>query len=273
MVPNAFLVTQFGWRPVLFTYGMVVMVGVFLMGLVARDRPEHLGLLPDGDPPKEPAVAGGARGRRASGPATAELGMRAGEILLSRDFWVLTLFLGATSIGNSAFSVHQLPYFESVGFSPSAAATTVALVGLISGVGRMGGGALTDFLDYRVVLVMIALLMSFSYFYLAVVPISSLATALPFVATFGVSFGSAIPVRPLVGTMLFGTRSLGIVIGLLQAGTVAAGAVGPVLMGYIFDHTGSYERALWVLGFLPLVPIPLLLLMKSRSTMRQWTLR
>ena len=265
VIPNAALVVEFGWRPILFVYGFVVMVGVFLMGMVARNRPADLGLLPDGDVPIESPAVGGGQGRRTSNPNAVEPGLRASQIIRTRDFWVLILFLGAAAIGSSAFGVHQLALFESLGFSSSSAAATVALVAFLSGIGRMGGGALADFLDYRLVLIMLSLLMSFAYFYLALVPISSFAMALPFIVAFGIAFGSGIPLRPLVGSLLFGNRSLGTLIGMLQAGVIVEGAIGPLTMGYIFDRTGSYDLSLWILGVLPWVPIPLLLLMKPRS--------
>ena len=264
-VPNALLVAEFGWRPVLFVYGFVVMAGVFLMGVVARNRPSDLGYLPDGDEPSGPTEGGGGQRHRAPSPGAVEPGLRASQIIRTPDFWVLILYLGGAAIGSSAFGVHQLALFESMGFSSGSAATTVALVAFLSGIGRMGGGALVDFMDYRLVLVMLSVLMSFAYFYLAVVPISSLAMSLPFIVAFGIAFGSAIPLRPLIGSLLFGTRSLGTLVGMLQAGVIVEGAIGPVIMGYIFDRTGQYDLSLWILGVLPWLPIPLLLFMKPRS--------
>lgn len=262
VIPNAALVVEFGWRPVLFGYGIVVMLGIFLMGLVAQNRPSDMGLRPDGEPYLD-STAGSGPGNGDS--YEVEPGLRPLEILKTRDFWVLVTFLGSASIGSSAFGVHQLALFEDLGFSSGSAATTVALVAFLSGAGRMGGGALIDFLDYRLVLVILSSLMSFAYFYLALIPITSFASTLPFIVAFGIAFGAVIPLRPLLGSLLFGTRSMGTLIGMLQAGVVLEGAVGPLIMGYVFDKTNSYDISLWILGVLPWVPIPLLFLMKPHS--------
>jgi MFS family permease len=262
VIPNAALIVEFGWRPILFVYGFVVMLGIFLMGLVARNRPSDLGLRPDGTPHRDPSDG---PNRQDYDSPEFEPGLRAVEILKTRDFWVLVTFLGSASIGSSAFGVHQLALFENLGFNSGSAATTVALVAFLSGIGRMGGGALIDFLDYRLVLVMLSACMSFAYFYLAIAPITSFATTLPFIVAFGIAFGAVIPLRPLLGSLLFGTRSMGTLIGMLQAGVVLEGAVGPLMMGYIFDKTNSYDFSLWILGVLPWLPIPLLLLMKPHS--------
>jgi hypothetical protein len=47
---NAQIEEAYGWRVVLIGYGIVVLVGVTLLSMLVRDRPEPYGLLPDGDP-------------------------------------------------------------------------------------------------------------------------------------------------------------------------------------------------------------------------------
>lgn len=41
---------------------------------------------------------------------------------------------------------------------------------------------------------------------------------LPFALLFGVSFGCLVPMRGAVGSIMFGTRAIGKVLGLLQGG-------------------------------------------------------
>jgi len=53
-----------GWRVVLFGYGALVFVGVTLLSMLVRDRPEPYGLRADGDPPEE-----GASTERPTGPS------------------------------------------------------------------------------------------------------------------------------------------------------------------------------------------------------------
>ena len=44
---------------------------------------------------------------------------------------------------------------------------------------------------------------------------------------------------------MFGTKFIGRVIGILQGGPIAAGVVGPLVMGLIFDLHGHYTAAIW----------------------------
>src|SRR6185369_10376503 len=181
-----------------------------------------------------------------AGPASslaavaAEPGMSVSRILRSRAFWSFTFFLGGLGMASSAFGQWQVAYFVDRGQSNGSAAWVVAATVIASGFGRIIGGTFIDYISYRVVLIAIALVMSFSQFYLVLVSASSFALALPFSASFGFAMGSMIALRPAVGGMLFGTKNLGAVIGLLQGGALASGVAGPIIMANVFDRTDSY---------------------------------
>jgi len=65
-----------------------------------------------------------------------------------------------------------------------------------------------------------------------------------FVPLFGLGYGGLVVLWPLVVGHDFGTRSFGAIAGMV--GTVAltlGGAAGPVVMGAMYDKTGSYFLA------------------------------
>ena len=119
---------------------------------------------------------------------------------------------------------------------------------LVSGAGRIGGGFLLDKTDFRVVLVGMAVVMGLSLVYLEVFKARHARGLVAVVVLFGTALGGLIPTRGTLGSLIFGLRSLGPVIGLLQGGAVAAGVVGPIFMGVVFDLEGSYTIAVWVLA-------------------------
>jgi cyanate permease len=80
---------------------------------------------------------------------------------------------------------------------------------------------------------------------------------------FGVSFGCLVPMRGAVGSTMFGTRAIGGILGLLQGGSVAAGVIGPLVMGIIFDLNGNYSVAIWGLIVISALMVPLSLAMAS----------
>ena len=69
--------------------------------------------------------------------------------------------------------------------------------------------------------------------------------------------------RAAVGAIMFGTRAIGGVLGLLQGGSIAAGVVGPLVMGLIFDRNGNYSAAIWGLIVVGALMVPLSLVMAS----------
>ena len=270
VVANTALIAAFGWRPILIGYGVVVLIVVTALGLVARDRPEAYGMLPDGDPPH--AVGGGSRGTPAqlrAAARSAETGLTLRQVLRSRAFWLLSFYLGAMFIVNSGFQLHQIPYFvNDRGFSAAAAAVTVVIVVFASGVGRTGTGWLLDKVGYRLVLTAVALTMALAFLYLQVAGIDSMLESLPFTFLFGVAFGATIPMRGALGALIFGNRSLGSVIGVLQGTSIAAGVVGPILMGAMFDALGDYTAAIWILEGVALAALLPVLLMEPLRTLQ-----
>jgi len=268
VVLNTSLEEAFGWRAVLFGYGVIILVACTLVSLLVRDRPEPYGLRPDGDQHEE---THGLREHPVAAPTATPhggTGWTLREVLRMREFWVLTAFLAGTFLTNSAFQFHQIPYFEQdKGFSSAEAATTLMLVFFASGFGRLGSGFVLDKLDYRVVLALISAMMGAAFLYLQVAAVNAVPQALPFVVLFGVGFGSMIPIRGALGGLLFGTRSMGSVVGLLQGGAVAAGVVGPILMGAIFDLQGDYSTAIWILVAVIVAMAPVSFIMRSPATL------
>jgi MFS family permease len=261
---NTSLEESFGWRAVLVGYGVVVIVGVSLISMLINNTPEERGLHPDGDEPKNEAESAAMRLS-----TRADSGLSVREVLHTREFWLLVAYMGGMFIVNSAIHGHQIPYMVlDRGFSATEAALSVTLVFLFSAIGRMGGGMMMDRSDYRFVLASMAVVMGFSIAYLQLMKPSSVIGSLPFIVMFGVGFGSMIPIRGTLGSMMFGLRSLGPVIGMMQGGAVAAGVFGPIFLGVMFDINGSYHEAMWGLVIISFFMAPMAFLMSSPKYLR-----
>lgn len=261
VILNAQIVETYGWRLLLIGYGILILGGVTLLSMLVRDRPEPYGFRPDGDPPEEGASTERSTG---SSPSRPDTGLTLRAVLRTKEFWLFTSYLAGTFTVNSAFQVHMIPYFqEDIGLTAAWAAVVVSMVFIISGIGRIGGGYLLDKMDYRFVLAVVATMMGFSLFYLQMVDVRTVLGTLPFALMFGVSFGCLVPMRGAVGSTMFGTRAIGKVLGLLQGAPVAAGVIGPLVMGVIFDMKGNYSIGIWGLIIISALMVPLSLAMAS----------
>ena len=258
VILNTSLEETFGWRNIIITYGLIVLLLLTLISAIARERPEPYGLRPDGDPPERDAQGAAIR------TVPPVRGMNARGAIHTKEFWLFMGYLSGMFMVNSAFQVHQIFYFvEDTGLTKSEAAVTFTLVFLLSGIGRLGAGYMLDKVDYRLVLAVVAGMLTASMLYLQFVTVTTVALAMPFVALFGIGFGSVIPTRGTLGSMMFGTRSLGSIVGMLQGGSVAAGVVGPIFMAWVFDVTGDYRASIWVLAFIGTLMIPTAFAMAS----------
>ena len=256
-----------GWRVVLYGYGTLVLVGVTLLSMLVRDRPEPYGLRPDGDPPEA-----GASAERLSGSSLrgTDAGLTLRAVVRTKEFWLFTSYLSGTFAVNSAFQIHMIPYFQQdIGFTAAWAAVVMSIVFIISGIGRIGGGYLLDRMDYRVVLAAVAAMMGIALLYLQMVAVRTVWATVPFALMFGVSFGCLVPMRGAVGSIMFGTRAIGKVLGILQGGPIAAGVIGPFVMGIIFDLHGNYSAAIWGLIVVSALMVPLSLAMASPAELAE----
>jgi nitrate/nitrite transporter NarK len=258
---NTQIEEAYGWRVVLFGYGALVLVGVTLLSMLVRDRPEPYGLRPDGDPPED---SGSIEHFTNPSRRRTDAGLTLRAVLRTKEFWLFTSYLSGTFAVNSAVQAHMIPYFQQdIGLSAAWAAVVMSMVFVISGIGRIGGGYLLDRIDYRLVLAVVAAMMGFALLYLQAVAVKTVWATLPFALTFGVSFGCLVPMRGAVGSIMFGTRTIGGVLGLLQGGSIAAGVIGPLVMGIIFDLNGNYSAAIWGLIVISALMIPMSLAMAS----------
>jgi len=274
VILNAQIEEVYGWRVILIGYGLLVLSGVTLLSMLVRDRPEPYGLRPDGDPPEQAVdlPAQGVSMKRFTQPTTSwpDTGLTLHAVVRTKEFWLFATYLGGTFTVNSAFQVHMIPYFQQdIGLTATWAAVVMSMVFIISGIGRVGGGYLLDKMDYRLVLAVVAAMMGFSLLYLELVEVNTVSVALPFALMFGVSFGCLVPMRGAVASTMFGMRTIGGVLGLLQGASVAAGVIGPLVMGIIFDLDGNYSVGIWGLIVISALMVPLSLAMASPAELAE----
>ncbi len=237
------LIDNLGWRQAFQVLGIATWVICMPLCLVFRGRPHQYGQLPDGGPPKgaqdgSPQVAA-ARGGQPEGD------FKIRQALTNKSFWLLTVIFAAQGFGTSGLIVHMIPYFESIGFTRAQAASVIGYFTVLSVFARVGGGWVADYFDKRIVLAGILACSVASFVLMA--NITAYWQVIPFALVFGTAFGAMIPTNGVVISAYFGARNFGAISGFIQMGTAASGIIAPVLMGWIYDETGSYKLAIYVL--------------------------
>jgi sugar phosphate permease len=257
VVVLAWLISAFEWRNALLIIAVVQLAVCIPLALSIRDRPEDIGLHPDGDPPD---TNGEEKVAVAPGLMEPE-GLTVRQALRSSAFWRLALAVSLGNLGTMAIIVHQIPFFTgSVGLSEGAAAASVTGMTLVSVGGRFGFGYVSDFIDKRFVMAgAYALLALAVLLFAAVYEPWQIFLVLPL---FGLGWGGIIPVRPALQAEVFGLRAFGAIQGLVFTIATLGGLIGPVFAGWMYDQTESYRLAFVILGAAAFLAAPMLVTLR-----------
>ena len=251
LVPGiVWLITQFGWRHTLVILGGGMLVIGIPLSLVVRDRPERYGYLPDGDMPSSSVAI----------EAIEERGLVAKEALKTRNLWLLFLTVAFAGMAGIAVIVHQIPYLTSLGISREVASLTVIALTSASIIGRLGFGWLGDIFDKRYSFAIAVAILALGVFTFA--QVQTIWQTVASLVIIGIGFGGAIPLRPALQMELFGMKAFGSIQGIIMIALTIGSVAAPVYVGRVFDTTGSYSSAWFVLAIITLMAIPTVLLIK-----------
>lgn len=226
------LISRFGWHTAYVILGAAVwLIAVPTVTSLLKDRPQDLGLLPDG-----------AQTREASAEAKAALqGLQAHQAWRTGTFWLLACAFFLVSVSVQGCVVHLAAMLSDRGISAQTAALGSSLIGAAVLIARVGIGYLLD----RVFAPRLAALcFATSAFGIALLWLGD--TRMAFVGAFLVGFGlgAEVDLIPYLTGRYFGLRAFGKIYGSAFAAFALAGAIGPLIMGAGFDRTGSYRNPL-----------------------------
>lgn len=231
------LIDDFGWRAAVVIMGIGMWVIGLPLALVIRDFPEEYGLSPDG--------------RNGGSPLTADAAVNKGETedvhfrdaLRQRPFLFLALSEGIRMMALTAIIIHIMPYLDRLQVPRATAGLIAAATSIISIGGRFGFGLLADRFDKRYMLAIALGLMSAGIFALCYVDVGWVMIL--FLALFPTGFGGAVTIRGTIIGEYFGREAFGRLTGLVMGTASIGGVIGPTLVGFLVDTTGSYYSS-WI---------------------------
>lgn len=214
------LIDAAGWRTACLVLGMTILVaGVPVAILFVRQRADRASSLP-------------------RDAARAELK----RALRSRIFWTITIVVFGSTVAMNGPLVHMQALLTDRGISAASAAALGSAAGVAGLAGRFVTGWLVDRIDAaRVAFGLLCLVASGAYLLT-----SDRSVAINIAGGFVMAFGAGgeLDAIPYLLSRHFGVRSMAALYGLVWSAWGIAGAVGSILMGRIFDATGSYDGAL-----------------------------
>lgn len=224
----SWLISAYGWRKSYLIIGGITMGVIMIAAQFLRHHPSQMGQLPYGgnEMEKENSL------EKASG-----LSFR--EAIHSRHFWMASVLFLSWCFCLSIVMVHSVIHAIGLGMSPASAANILAIIGGMGIAGRLGFGRMADVIGMKPSLIISLALMSISFLWLLVA--TEMWMIYLFAAMFGITYGTVEILQSPIMANLFGLSSLGALVGLNTAIGAIGFVIGPVLGGYIFDVTGSYQ--------------------------------
>jgi len=222
------LIPVYGWRSSYIILGTIALVFVVLIAQLLRRDPAQMRQLPDGAEQADPGEAG------ISG---ADLSLR--EAIRTRQFWTLcAVFMAVFSCANPIL-IHIAPHAIDLGIPPMNAASIISVIGGTSMAGRFVMGSAGDRIGNKLAIItcFVVLLLMLIWLQFA----DNLWMLYLFATIYGFAHGGFFALISPTVAGLFGTRSHGLILGIVLCCGTTGGAVGTVLAGHIFDITDSYQ--------------------------------
>lgn len=260
---NRLIIANAGWQTAwqvlaaLVATVMVVPVALFL-----RDRPEDVGLHPDGiepydepsesaEPPAAVPVVRTAPGLRAPMIQPTSESWTVGEVLRDATFWKLLSVPATTGMVGTGLVFHQVAILGTRGVSPIWALSLISLQATVSAVVTLPAGWATDRVESRFLLATAMLFLAAAVGIVVLMPIPQLAIVYAVLA--GLQGSILQSTGNVVWINYYGRGNQGSVRGLAYSVMVLAAAVGPLPLALSIDRTGSWTLALLFFLIAPLV--------------------
>lgn len=237
-----------------------------------KGKPQDFGLLPDGMTPEEAkklaaaSQASAAAMKKAVDPF-AEESITTGGALKMWNFWAINGSAFFTLLGITAVSTVIISHLAGGGFGREIAAIFATLAPIVSIVGRLGTGPLGTKYDRRKIMAIGSVLQVVGFLVFANVSgmPGNIVMPILFLVFWSVGYGMVVVHWNVVNREFFGPKNFGTING-LGALIGAAGAIAaPLIVGAVFDSTGSFNPAWYMLAVGQVIAAILILSAKKRT--------
>ncbi|CAN5653381.1 hypothetical protein BH24ACT22_BH24ACT22_18100 [soil metagenome] len=251
------LIGTFGWRTAYVILGLSIWALLIPTSiLIVRNRPEAVGLHPDGSPEPVREPGGEAEGERGSW-----------EAISSLNFWLLAVPLAAIPFAVTALVFHQISILGEQGISATAAAGVFIPFAVASAAATALSGFLIERLGPRQPLyVSMALLLT------AVVGlqlVDSPLTAVLYALVLGAGAGFQGVVAGVVWAHYYGRQGLGKVQGPATMVMISAAALAPLPLAALRSFSGDYALGLAMMSAIPIACTAMLYLFDPKKARRE----
>jgi OFA family oxalate/formate antiporter-like MFS transporter len=178
------------------------------------------------------------------------------------------MFFINITCGIAIISVASPMAQDTAGMSKEAAATLVAVIGIFNGLGRFGWSTISDYIGRPALWLIFFAIQTVAFFFLGGLrhPLAMEIVLCLIITCYGGGFAS----MPAFISDIFGPKNVSAILGLILTAWSAAGIAGPILIAWIRQSTGSYERTFSVFSAMLLAGLILAALLKREINKRAY---
>ena len=230
MVPtfNHWLIQAVGWRWAYALLGIGVVCAILpLLAFVFRNRPEDIGLKPDG-------ISSDSK----DGAPAVEKAHDLAFAMRTRAYWIMAVTVALPAMIITGIHFHAVQIYLDIGMSETDAVGMFSVFAGAVAVSMLAGGIMAD--RFRLNLLLSGSLVGMSFGIWLLTQVTSPLSSAFFAISLGAGQGIFMAVRSTLWVRYYGRAHLGKIRGTLTTVEVAASSMGPLLMGATHDLLGSY---------------------------------
>ncbi len=254
---------RFGWRASTLFIGILIMTLAFPLSRLVHNRPEDLGLLPDGDSPAAPSEFPIEARPTPSYPRNE--GYTWQEAIRTTAFWLISFGHSASTVATLSIFVHLGLMLDDRGFSLGTISIVAAIFTGVTSISVLVGGYLGDRMSIRLVVFAFTVIQGLAVVVLVLA--HNLEMIFFFAVLFGVGFGGRDPVTQAIRGVYFGRRAFAAISGLSMVPVNILAFIGPLYAGYMRDATGTYDISFLTIAVVCLLGSSLFLILGEPSTL------
>ena len=244
------VISHYGWRQAWFMMGALVLIVALLpVFFFLKNKPEDMGLLPDGLTPEEAARLKAEAAKPQAGKkrvkSLEEVAFTAKEVARTKTFYLMLIAQVCMSLVISGQNFHWFNYLTSRGLSSGVAVASISVYSVASIPASLLAGYFADRFE-KSRLILFGIYLGFSFTVVLLIFADTPAMAYAYGISLGLFGGMSNLVNQVTWANYFGRKHLGAIRGVVHPFTQITNASGPLVAAIALDVTGSYTLIWWI---------------------------
>ncbi|UFJ40789.1 MFS transporter [Brevibacillus humidisoli] len=245
---NNWLFELIGWRGTWQVLGaMLILIFVPLAFLLIRNKPEDVGMLPDGQP--HPDSDHQAVDKSSRSHPVVEESWTVKEAMRTRAFWFLLFCVVVPALVITGLTFQLFSILGEYGVGRTTTAFLLSFVPIVAFLAQLLSGFLVERIKVHAML-------GFSFLLNIVAMLTLYYSATPamifvFAVLWGISQGLLSVTLQVIWPNYYGREHLGKIGSITATATVIGSAFGPIPFGWAYDHLGGYSDMILLMTLFP----------------------